>query len=91
MFYKKAPEPSSHLMDQIVQYTDEALSSGRRKGNDALDSVVEGVRELRHQAQLASDKTVTYIKDEPVKVMVMAAVTAAAVAALVYLLRRPRD
>ena len=55
---------------------------------------VEAVREtsaqLREKAQQASDSTVGYIKDEPVRSMLIAAATGAALMALVNLASRSR-
>ncbi|MEY2890728.1 MAG: hypothetical protein RJA98_636 [Pseudomonadota bacterium] len=47
--------------------------------------------EVRHSAERTSDRTVGYIKDEPVKSMLIAAATGAAVAALISLLARNRN
>ena len=123
MFFKKPLEQSNQIVDQIVQSTDHALSSGRHKSNDAFDSMGDSIRDLgqraapllsraseqvsalaqrgvdgardtsqqlRRHAQRASDQTVNYIKDEPVKAILIAAATTAALVALVSLLRRSR-
>lgn len=76
MFFKKSLEPSGHLVDQIVQSADHALR--------------DTSRQLRDQAQRASDNAVSYIKEEPGKAMLIAAATTAALLVLVSLLRHPR-
>ena len=47
--------------------------------------------QLRDRAHRASDGTVNYIKDEPVKAVLIAAATGAALMALVALIGRPSD
>lgn len=55
------------------------------------DSVRESARQLRQKARHASDTTVRYIRDEPVKAMLIAAATGAALMAMVALMGRTRD
>jgi ElaB/YqjD/DUF883 family membrane-anchored ribosome-binding protein len=45
--------------------------------------------QVRDQAMRASDGTLNYIKDEPVKAMLIAAAAGAALMALLGLLRKP--
>lgn len=47
--------------------------------------------DVRHRAERTGDRTVGYIKEQPVKSMLMAAATGAAVAALIGLLARSRS
>jgi len=54
----------------------------------SLDAVRERTRQLREQTQHASDRTVDYIRREPVKSVLMAAAGGAAVAALLGLMFR---
>jgi ElaB/YqjD/DUF883 family membrane-anchored ribosome-binding protein len=56
-----------------------------------LDSVRETSHQIRVKADHASENTVNYIKQEPVKSVLMAAATGAALMALVSLLSRGRD
>jgi ElaB/YqjD/DUF883 family membrane-anchored ribosome-binding protein len=53
-----------------------------------LDAVRSSARQLRDQAELASDSAVSYIKDEPVKAVLIAAATGAALMAMVSLISR---
>ena len=48
-------------------------------------------QQLREKAQLASESTVAYVKDEPVKSMLIAAATGALLMGLVSLMGRSRD
>jgi ElaB/YqjD/DUF883 family membrane-anchored ribosome-binding protein len=52
------------------------------------DSLRQGSQQLRERARHASESTVTYIKQEPVKAMLIAAATGAALMALVSLMSR---
>jgi ElaB/YqjD/DUF883 family membrane-anchored ribosome-binding protein len=53
-----------------------------------MDAVREGSGHLREQARHASDRTISYIKAEPVKSVLIAAATGAALMALVSLISR---
>jgi ElaB/YqjD/DUF883 family membrane-anchored ribosome-binding protein len=55
-----------------------------------VDAVRDSSQQLRDKALRASDSTVNYIKDEPVKAMLIAAATGAALMALVGLMSRSR-
>lgn len=56
-----------------------------------IDAVREGSQQVRDKAQRASENTVQYIKDEPVKAVLIAAAAGAALMALVSLVSRSRD
>jgi ElaB/YqjD/DUF883 family membrane-anchored ribosome-binding protein len=56
-----------------------------------VDAVRDTTQELRDKAQRASESTVSYIKEDPVKAMLIAAATGAALMAMVSLMSRPRD
>jgi ElaB/YqjD/DUF883 family membrane-anchored ribosome-binding protein len=53
-------------------------------------AVRDGSQQLRDRAMHASDSTIGYIKDEPVKAMLIAAATGAALMAMLSLLTRSR-
>ncbi len=55
-----------------------------------VDAVRDTTRHWRDQAQHASDRTVTYIREEPVKAMLIAATAGALLVALAGLVRRAR-
>ena len=54
------------------------------------DAVRDGSERVRLQAQRASDSTVGYIREEPVKSMLIAAATGAALMAVLSLVSRSR-
>lgn len=115
------------ITDRAVNKADEALEGSKRAAQDALNSVQDGVDQLREaipsafaraaaqvealtrqglerarqasaevrgQVNQAGDRTVAYIKDEPVKAVLIAAAAGAALVGLMGLLsraRQPRD
>ena len=56
----------------------------------SVDAVRDGTQQLRDKALRASDSTVNYVKEEPVKAMLIAAATGAALMALVNLMSGSR-
>jgi len=68
--------------------TSEQIGALAQRGVDAVRGTSQ---QLRDSAQRASDTTVGYIKDEPVKAMLIAAATGAALMALIGLMTRSRD
>ena len=54
-----------------------------------VDAVRDSSAQLRERALQASDTTVSYIKDEPVKAMLIAAAAGAALMAMLSLMTRP--
>ncbi|MDD5336529.1 MAG: hypothetical protein PHS32_22555 [Rhodoferax sp.] len=91
MFDNKSLEHVGSLADQAVQSADQAIKSTQRVAQDALDSVRDTSRQLRQQAHYASDRTVDYIRDDPIKAMLIAAATGAALMALVNLVSHSRE
>ena len=55
-----------------------------------VDAVRDTSQQLREKAHHVSDSTVAYIRDEPVKAMLIAAATGAALMALINLVSRSR-
>jgi ElaB/YqjD/DUF883 family membrane-anchored ribosome-binding protein len=56
----------------------------------SLDGMREGSQKIREQAQHASDKTLGYIKHEPLKAVLVAAATGAVLMALIGLMSKSR-
>ncbi len=71
----------------INRLSDQAGTAARR----GLDAVRDTSAQVRETALKASDTTVAYIKDEPLKAILIAAATGAALTALVSLLGRSRS
>lgn len=71
----------------LNQASDQATTLAHR----GVDAVRDTTLELRDKAQRASENTVSYIKEDPVKSMLIAAATGAALMAMVSLMSRARD
>jgi ElaB/YqjD/DUF883 family membrane-anchored ribosome-binding protein len=67
------------------------LNRGADFAQRGLDAVRGSSRQFRDKAQRASETTVTYIKEEPVKAVLIAAAVGAGIMALVSLKNRSRD
>lgn len=67
--------------------TEQATAFAQR----GADSVREATQHLREKAVRASDTTVNYVRDEPVKAMLIAAATGATLMALMSLLGHSRN
>lgn len=93
----RAEEAHRHLAEEAHQLADRAKPVIDRLAKQAetlarrgIDSARDSSQQLRDRAARATDSTVNYIKDEPVKAMLIAAATGAALMALVSLLSRSR-
>jgi ElaB/YqjD/DUF883 family membrane-anchored ribosome-binding protein len=69
----------------LLSRASEQVSTLAQRG---VDSVRETSQHLREKTRDAADGTVQYVKDEPVKAMLIAAATGAALMALVSLISR---
>ncbi len=88
-------DASNALIEHAAQSADAMVHSTQRLANQAVDGVSQSLqtagRQVRDSASMASDKTVAYIREEPVKSMLIAAATGAALVALARLVARPRN
>ena len=82
-----AQDLRNEVAPRITRAADQASAMAQRGVNAVRDSS----QQLREKAQRASDSTVMYIKDEPLKAMLIAAATGAALMALVGMLNRSRN
>ena len=89
----KIIDASNSLIDQAAQSADAAINGTHRLANQAMDGVSHSFqvasKQVREGANLASDKTIAYIRDEPVKSVLIAVATGAALVALARLIGRP--
>ena len=76
-----------HRAAPMLSRASEQANALAQRGMDALR---DGSHQVRERAVHASDTTVAYIKDEPIKSMLIAAATGAALMALVGLMSRSR-
>jgi ElaB/YqjD/DUF883 family membrane-anchored ribosome-binding protein len=86
------------LSDKVQEVRDQAAPVLNRVAEKAetlarrgIDAVKDTSQQVREKALQASDSTIGYIKDEPVKAILIAAATGAALMALVSLMTRSRD
>ena len=90
MLDKKSLDHAGTVAGHLVDSADHAARSTQRAAHDALDAIHDASRQLRRQAQHASDSTVDYIRGEPVKAVLIAAAAGAAATVLIGLLGRSR-
>lgn len=85
------PDTFAHTLDgtlpPLKRVADQAADLARR----GVDALAERSEAVRRQALNASDTTRHYIQDEPMKSVLIAAATGAALMALVSLLSRSRN
>ena len=82
----KVQDVRDHAAPLLSRASEQARALAQRSVNAVRDSS----QQIRDKALRASDTTVQYIKDEPVKSMLIAAATGAALMALVSLMGRSR-
>ncbi len=85
----------SDTVQNIHSQTTPALNRAGEQANAVVQRGIDAVRDssalLRDKAQHASESTVSYIKHEPVKAMLIAAATGATLMVLITLMSRSRD
>lgn len=91
MIDPKLSDGASSLTDASHALMDRATEQASALAQRGIDAVRDGSRLMRGQAQRATDSTVNYIRDEPVKATLIAAATGAALMLLIGMLTRPRD
>ncbi len=82
----KVHETHDRAAPKLVRMAEQAENLVRR-GSDVLR---EGSHQVRARAVMASDHTIAYIRDEPVKAVLIAAAAGAAMLALLSLMSRSR-
>lgn len=88
MLEQNANESLAKFADGSISKTQQAADATNAFLRSGVDTVLETSQQLRHGAQEVSTKTVNYIRDEPVKSVLMAAATGAVLMALFSLVRR---
>jgi len=86
----RASDKVDSLANQAAPLINRISSQAQAAANKSLDAVRETSAQLKEKALRAQDNTVGYIKDEPVKAMLIAAATGAALMALIGLMNRSR-
>jgi ElaB/YqjD/DUF883 family membrane-anchored ribosome-binding protein len=94
MFNNQTSDIAHNLMDHASQSADAAVNATQRLANDALEgashSLQTASRQIRASAHHASDRTVAYVRHEPVKAILIAAAAGAALMALAQVIGSPR-
>ncbi len=78
------------VRDQAVPVINRVAEKAETLARRGLEAVKDSSQQIRERALRASDSTVAYIKDEPVKAILIAAATGAALMALISLVTRSR-
>jgi ElaB/YqjD/DUF883 family membrane-anchored ribosome-binding protein len=84
-------QSGNHLLDRAASATDLATEQALGAAQRGVAALRDGRQQLFDRANLASDATVSYIKDEPVKSMLIAAAAGAALMGLLGMITRPRN
>ncbi len=79
------------LRAQAAPMLERAQEQASALAQRSVDAVRDSTRQLREQAQHASEVTTDYVRHEPIKAMLIAAACGAALMALVSLLSRSRS
>jgi ElaB/YqjD/DUF883 family membrane-anchored ribosome-binding protein len=82
----KVKELSAEAGPALSRATEQASAMAHR----GIDAVRQGTQQLRESADQASTRTIGYIKDEPLKAMLIAGATGAVLMALLSLLNQSR-
>ena len=89
--FDRVSDKIDNAADQAAPLINRISSQASAAANRGLDAVRESSAQLKDKALRAQDQTVGYIKDEPVKAMLIAAATGAALMALIGLMSRSRN
>ena len=91
MFEKNLADTSANLVNQTTQAADQAIKATQHMASNAVDRIMDTSHQLRLKADHASENTVNYIKHEPIKSILIAAATGAALMALISLISGNRN
>ncbi len=79
------------VRDQAAPAYNRLKTQTEELANCGMDALRNTSQQVRDTAAKASDQTLGYIKDEPLKAVLIAAATGAALMALISLMSRSRD
>lgn len=91
MNMNKPTEFANALVDQASHAAGQAAKSSQQLAHNVMEGVRDTSHQLRAKAGYAADDTLQYIRHEPVKAMLIAAATGAALMALASLFSRSRS
>lgn len=78
----------NRLSDKFSTSVDNASTQANSMAFHGIDSIRHSMQEMQEKLRLSSAGAVTYIQHEPVKSVLMAAATGAALMGLISLIRR---
>ena len=81
-------EPALKFVDGALSKTQHATDVANAFLKNGVDSVLQTTHQLRDSAQHATDKTTHFIREEPIKSVLIAAATGAVLMALVGMVSR---
>jgi ElaB/YqjD/DUF883 family membrane-anchored ribosome-binding protein len=87
----QAADLAGALADGAAHNAEQMMASAKRMANDTAESVQSGLNSVRDSAKQMSERTADFIRDEPMKALMMAAAAGAVTALLVTWLNRPAD
>lgn len=79
------------LRNQAAPLLSKVSSQAEAAARRGIDAVRDTSQQLRDKATHASDMTVAYVKDEPIKAMLIAAATGALLMGIISMMARSRD
>lgn len=83
----KIDEARGQVAPVLSKVSSQAEAAARR----GMEAVRDTSQQLRERAVQASDMTVAYVKDEPIKAMLIAAATGALLMGIISMMGRSRD
>ena len=88
---EQATNATQAAADSLVDSTQRIVGDTQQLARRGIEALRDGSEQLRDRALKATDSTVSYIKDEPVKAVLIAAAAGAALVVLGSLLTRSRN
>lgn len=87
----KLSDKVDDMRDQAAPVLNKMSTQAEAAAKRGIEAVRDTSQQLREKAMQASDMTVAYVKDEPIKAMLIAAATGALLMGIVSMLGRSRD
>jgi len=86
--FNRLSEKVDEVRDKAAPMLNKVTSQAEAAARRGMEAVRDTSQQLRERAAQAQDMTVAYVKDEPIKAMLIAAATGALLMGLVALLSR---
>jgi ElaB/YqjD/DUF883 family membrane-anchored ribosome-binding protein len=94
MFNHKSPTTLQAMADEVGRCAQEAVDAAQQESQAAMDAVQESTQHLKHQVNEFSDhvsrRATQYVKEDPLKSLMIAAASGAALMAVLSYLTRSR-